>query len=95
MAVIAAAVVAGMVVVGAAAQAQPQASVVDARLLTIRDEATRNMVRAYVEAAYQRGTPVEPLLAMAQQGVMFKASRKRIEKEMVKLEKNLDRKSVV
>ncbi|HVZ49972.1 MAG TPA: hypothetical protein VG916_14390 [Gemmatimonadaceae bacterium] len=63
----------------------------EARLLAIHDDATRDMVRSFVEAARARGTPTEPLVARALQGVVFKADRKAIEQAMVRLEKNLRR----
>lgn len=63
----------------------------DAQLLAIHDDATRNAVRAYLEAAQARGTPTEPLVARALQGVVFKADRKTIERAMARLEKNLAR----
>lgn len=61
----------------------------EARLLAIRDDATRNFVRQFVEAARLRGTPTEPLVARALEGVAFKADRKRIEKAMAELEKRM------
>lgn len=75
--------------VGAGAVARGQA--LDAQLLTIRDDATRDMVRSFVEAAQQRGTPVEPLIAKARQGAVFRADRKAIRQAMERLEKNLHR----
>lgn len=80
-----AAVCAAVVLVAGAARAQ------EARLLAIHDNATRDMVRTYVEAARARGTPVEPLVARALQGVVFKANKKAIEQAMARLEKNLRR----
>ncbi len=65
------------------------ASAQEVRLLAIRDDATRNMVREFVEAARTRGTPVEPLVSRALEGVAFKASPKRIEQAMVALEKRI------
>jgi hypothetical protein len=61
----------------------------EARLLAIRDDATRNFVRQFVEAARLRGTPTEPLVARALEGVAFKADRKRIEQAMAALEKRM------
>ena len=63
----------------------------EARLLAIRDDATRDRVRLFVEAAQRRGTPAEPLIARALEGVAFKADAKRIEKAMAALEKRLRR----
>jgi hypothetical protein len=63
----------------------------EARLLAIRDDATRDFVRSYVEAARLRGTPTEPLVSRALEGVAFKADRKRIEQAMAALEKRLRR----
>jgi hypothetical protein len=63
----------------------------EARLISIRDDATRDRVRAFIEAAQRRGTPTEPLIARALEGVAFKADAKRIEKAMVDLEKRLRR----
>lgn len=63
----------------------------EARLLAIRDDATREMVRTFVEAARGRGTPTEPLVAKALQGVAFKANEKRIEQALVRLDKHLRR----
>jgi hypothetical protein len=63
----------------------------ETRLLAIRDDATRDFVRQYVEAARVRGTPTEPLVSRALEGVAFKADRKRIERAMAALEKNLRR----
>ncbi len=63
----------------------------EARLLAIRDDATREMVRSFVEAARGRGMPTEPLIAKALQGVAFKADAKRIEQALVRLEKHLRR----
>lgn len=80
-----AAACAAVVLVAGAARAQ------EARLLAIHDNATRDMVRTYVEAARARGTPVEPLVARALQGVVFKANKKAIEQAMARLEKNLRR----
>ncbi len=63
----------------------------EARLLAIRDDATRDFVRQFVEAARVRGTPTEPLVSRALEGVAFKADRKRIEQAMAALEKRLRR----
>jgi hypothetical protein len=71
--------------VAVSAQAQ------EARLISIRDDATRDRVRAFIEAAQRRGTPTEPLIARALEGVAFKADAKRIEKAMADLEKRLRR----
>ena len=61
----------------------------EARLLAIRDDATRDFVRQFVEAARIRGTPTEPLVSRALEGVAFKAGRKRIEQAMAALEKRM------
>jgi hypothetical protein len=71
--------------VAVSAQAQ------EARLVSIRDDATRDRVRAFIEAAQRRGTPTEPLISRALEGVAFKADAKRIEKAMADLEKRLRR----
>ena len=63
----------------------------EARLLAIRDDATRDFVRQFVEAARVRGTPTEPLVSRAPEGGAFKADRKRIEQAMAALEKRLRR----
>lgn len=63
----------------------------EARILAIRDDATRDRVRLFVDAARQRGTPVEPLIARALEGVAFKADAKRIEQAMAALEKRMRR----
>lgn len=63
----------------------------EARLLAIRDDATRDFVRQFVEAARIRGTPTEPLVSRALEGVAFKADRKRIEQAMAALEKRMKR----
>lgn len=63
----------------------------ETRLLSIRDDATRDRVRVFLEAAQRRGTPTEPLIARALEGVAFKADAKRIEQEMASLEKRLRR----
>lgn len=63
----------------------------EARLLAIRDDVTRDAVRQFVEAARLRGTPTEPLVARALEGVAFKADRKSIEQAMAKLEKRMRR----
>lgn len=70
---------------GSVAEAQ------DARLAVIRDDATRDAVRQFVEAARARGTPTDPLVARALEGVAFKADRKKIEQAMAALEKRLRR----
>ena len=61
----------------------------ETRLLAIRDDATRDFVRQYVEAARIRGTPTEPLVSHALEGVAFKADRQRIGQAMAALEKRL------
>ena len=61
----------------------------EARLLAIRDDATRDFVRQFVEAARLRGTPTEPLVARAHEGIAIKADRKRIEQAMAALEKRM------
>lgn len=58
----------------------------EAKLTLIKDAATRDRVRLFVEAAQKRGTPVEPLIARALEGQAFKADAKGIEKAMVLLE---------
>lgn len=63
----------------------------DARLAAIRDDATRATVRAFVEAARQRGTPTDPLVSRALEGVAFRADARRIEQAMAALEKRLRR----
>jgi hypothetical protein len=71
--------------------AQAAVPVTDARILAIRDDATRNRVRDYVEAARLRGTPTEPLVSRALEGVAFKADAKKIEAAMAALEKRMRR----
>ena len=61
----------------------------EARLTLIRDDATRDRVRLFIEAARKRGTPTEPLIARALEGVAFKADAKRIEKAMAALESRM------
>jgi hypothetical protein len=61
----------------------------ETRLLLIRDDATRDRVRVFIEAAQKRGTPVEPLIARALEGVAFKAAAKAIEGAMSKLEQRM------
>ena len=61
----------------------------DVRLAAIRDDATREFVQRYVDAARARGTPPEPLISRALEGAAFKADRGRIEKAMSALEKRL------
>ena len=63
----------------ALAAATAVAGAQDARLAVIRDDATRDAVRQFVEAARARGTPTDPLVARALEGVAFKADRKKIE----------------
>ena len=67
----------------------PLSAAQDARLLAIRDDATRDVVRQFVEAARLRGTPTEPLVSRALEGVAFKADGKRIEQAMAALEKRM------
>ena len=61
----------------------------EARILAIRDDATRDFVKQFVEAARLRGTPTEPLVSRALEGVAFRADRKKIEQAMSALEKRL------
>jgi hypothetical protein len=61
----------------------------EARLASIRDDATRDRVRLFIEGAQRRGTPVEPLIARALEGVAFKADARRIEKAMADLEERM------
>jgi hypothetical protein len=75
----------------ALAAATAVAGAQDARLAVIRDDATRDAVRQFVEAARARGTPTDPLVARALEGVAFKADRKKIEQAMAALEKRLRR----
>jgi hypothetical protein len=63
----------------------------EARLLSIRDDATRDRVRIFVEAARLRGTPTEPLVSRALEGIAFKADAKRIEQALAALEKRMRR----
>lgn len=65
----------------------------EARLLAIRDDVTRDAVRQFVEAARLRGTPTEPLVARALEGVAFKADSKKIQQAMAQLEKRMRRAS--
>lgn len=75
----------------ALAAAAASAGAQDARLAVIRDDATRDAVRQFVEAARARGTPTDPLVARALEGVAFKADRKKIEQALAALEKRLRR----
>lgn len=75
----------GLGLLTAAAAAQ------EARLVSIKDDATRDRVRTFIEGAQRRGTPVEPLITRALEGVAFKADAKQIEKAMAALEKRLRR----
>jgi hypothetical protein len=61
----------------------------EARLTLIKDDATRDRVRAFIEGAQRRGTPVEPLINRALEGVAFKADAKRIERAMADLEQRM------
>ena len=84
-------VVVGVAAVAGGAIAPRLVGAQEARLLAIRDDATRDFVRQFVEAARVRGTPTEPLVSRALEGVAFKADRKRIEQAMAALEKRLRR----
>lgn len=83
--------VAAVVAVGTLAGASVQLRGQDVRLLSIRDDATRSAVRDYIEAARVRGTPIEPLISRALEGVAFRASGKRIVQAMEALEKRIAR----
>ena len=83
--------VAAVVAIAALAGASVQLRGQDVRLLSIRDDATRSMVRDYVDAARARGTPAEPLISRALEGVAFRASSKRIMQAMEALEKRISR----
>lgn len=74
---------------GALAGVTEQAGAQDARLAAIRDDATRARVRAFVDAARARGTPTDPLVSRALEGVAFRADARRIEQAMAVLEKRL------
>ena len=86
-----AAIVATIVAVVALSGASVQLRGQEVRLLAIRDDATRSMVRDYLEAARARGIPTEPLISRALEGVAFKASSKRIVEAMEALEKRMSR----
>lgn len=82
-----AAIVAVVALSGASVQLRGQ----EVRLLAIRDDATRGMVREYLDAARARGTPTEPLISRALEGVAFRASSKRIVQAMEALESRMRR----
>jgi hypothetical protein len=63
----------------------------ETRLTLIRDDATRDRVRVFIEAAQKRGTPIEPLIARALEGQAFKADAKVIEKALAVLETRMRR----
>ena len=81
----------GVAAIAVAFMSPRLASGQEARLLAIRDDATRDLVRQFVEAARLRGTPTEPLVSRALEGVAFKADRKKIEQAMAALEKRMRR----
>lgn len=81
----------GVAAIAAAFMSPRLVSGQEARLLAIRDDATRDLVRQFVEAARLRGTPTEPLVSRALEGVAFKADRKKIEQAMASLEKRMRR----
>ena len=81
----------GVAAIAVAFMSPRLASGQEARLLAIRDDATRDLVRQFVEAARLRGTPTEPLISRALEGVAFKADRKKIEQAMAALEKRMRR----
>lgn len=74
---------AAMLVLAASARAQ------DARLSLIRDDATRDVVRAQLRSASSRGLPADPFMSKALEGVAKKASTKSIRAAMAALEKRM------
>ncbi|MBI1808852.1 MAG: hypothetical protein HYR75_03065 [Gemmatimonadetes bacterium] len=76
-------VAAAMLVLAASASAQ------DARLSLIRDDATRDAVRAQLRSATSRGLPADPFMSKALEGVAKKASTKSIRAAMAALEKRM------
>lgn len=77
--------VAAGLIVAAASRAGAQ----DARLSLIRDDATRDMVRAQLASASARGLPADPFMSKALEGVAKKASSKSIRSAMAALEKRM------
>lgn len=77
--------VAAGLIVAAASQARAQ----DARLSLIRDDATRDVVRAQLASASARGLPADPFLSKALEGVAKKATPKSIKSAMAALEKRM------
>ncbi len=61
----------------------------DARLALIRDDATRDVVRAQLVSASSRGLPADPFMSKALEGVAKKATSKSIRAAMAALEKRL------
>ncbi|MBM4192837.1 MAG: hypothetical protein FJ202_00455 [Gemmatimonadetes bacterium] len=61
----------------------------ETRLLLISDDGTRDAVRRFLDAARVRGTPTEPLVSRALEGVAFRATPKEIERALAALEKRL------
>jgi hypothetical protein len=61
----------------------------DARLSLIRDDATRDAVRAQLASASSRGLPADPFMSKALEGVAKKASTKSIRSAMAALEKRM------
>lgn len=59
------------------------------RLTLIRDDATRNVVRTLLGAAFARGVPTDPLISKALEGVAKKASAGVIRDAMNALEKRM------
>jgi hypothetical protein len=80
---IAALAAAALLVLAASAGAQ------DARLSLIRDDATRDVVRAQLLSASSRGLPADPFMSKALEGVAKKASTKSIRSAMAALEKRM------
>jgi hypothetical protein len=63
----------------------------EARVTTIRDEATRGVVIEQLGLARERGIPIEPLVAKALEGVAKQASSSTIRAAMAALQKRLRR----
>jgi len=61
----------------------------DARLSLIRDDATRDVVKAQLASASARGLPVDPFMSKALEGVAKKAPPKSIRAAMAALEKRM------
>lgn len=77
------------VVAGLVVAASSRAGAQDARLSLIRDDATRNMVRAQIANATERGLPADPFLSKALEGIAKKATPRSIRSALAALEKRM------